>query len=41
MFQNELTLSSLLKAVETNINVRRSRTVSNRKYFKTRVKSLK
>ena len=32
---------SLLKAVKININVRRFRTISNRKYFKTRVKSLK
>ncbi len=41
MFQNELTSSSSLKAVKVNMNVRRFRITSNRKYFKTRVKSLK
>ncbi len=35
IFQNELTLSSLLKAVKVNINVRRFRTTLNRKYLKT------
>ncbi len=41
MFQNELTSSSLLKAIEVNTNVRRFRTTLNRKYFKTRAESLK
>ncbi len=41
MFQSESTLSSSLEAVKVNINVRRFRTTSNRRYFKTRVESLK
>ncbi len=41
MSQSELTLSSLLEAVKVNINMRRSRITLNRKYFKTRVESLK
>ncbi len=41
MFQNKLTSSSSLKAVKADTNMRRSRTTLNRKYFKTRVKSLK
>jgi len=41
MFQSELTLSSSLKAIEININVRRSRITLNRKYLKTRAESLK
>ncbi len=41
MFQNELISSSSLKAVEVNTNVRRFRTASNRRYFKTRAESLK
>jgi len=40
MFQNESASSSSLKVIKTDTNVRRSRTASNRKYFKTRVKSL-
>ncbi len=34
-------LLSSLKVIKTNINIRRSRTALNRRYFKTRVKSLK
>ncbi len=41
MFQNELTSLSSLKAIKTDINVRYSRIALNRKYFKTRAKSLK
>ncbi len=41
MSQNKLALSSLLKAVKVNTNVRHFRITLNRKYFKTRVKSLK
>ncbi len=35
MSQSELTSSSSLKAVKTDTDVRRSRIISNRKYFKT------
>ncbi len=41
MFQSESASSSSLKVVKVNTNVRRSRTALNRKYFKTRAKSLK
>ncbi len=41
MFQSELTSSSLLKAVEVDTDVRRSRTTLNRKYLKTLTESLK
>ncbi len=41
MSQNESASLSLLKAVKVNTNVRRSRITTNRRYFKTRVKSLK
>jgi len=41
MFQNKLASSSSLKAVKINTNVRRFRTILNRRYFKTRAKSLK
>ncbi len=41
MSQSELTSSSSSEAVKANTDMRRFRTTSNRKYFKTRVKSLK
>ncbi len=41
MSQNELTSLSSLKAVRVNINVRRFRTASNRRYLKTLTESLK
>ncbi len=41
MSQSELTSSSSSEAVETDTDVRYSRTASNRKYLKTLIKSLK
>ncbi len=41
MSQSESTSSSSSEAVKTDTNMRRSRTALNRRYFKTRVKSLK
>ncbi len=41
MFQNKSASLSSSEAVKTDTNVRRFRTTLNRKYFKTRVKSLK
>ncbi len=41
MFQNKLMSLSSSKAIKADINIRRSRTALNRKYFKTQAESLK
>ncbi len=41
MSQSKSASSSSLEVVETGTNLRRFRTASNRKYFKTRAKDLK